>query len=251
MIEQFRTPFFFAALASLVLVLLVEAGAVAVLGSGTSEAIQVGAAELQKLGIEQAGNLQSPNVRESQPGRGIYYLAMIDGILLFTVFLMTSSLFVGERIQGRVQGIATFIFSLILLIATILMIVAAVAELTLMVALLFSPPFGTAAYMATYASFDRAGAAVVLSVLMMLKFAFVVLLILAQQRFLQNKGLMILVITSFVTTLLVSILHSLAPLFLVSITDAVAAIIVAVLAIVWALVLFAGSIKSVLKAVGL
>lgn len=253
MIEQFRKPFFFAALGTLLIVLLLEVGAVAMLGQGTPDPPQLRGVEtlLQNLEIEQAANLQPPNVEESQPGRGISSLAMIDGILLFTVFLMASSLFVGERIQGRVQGVATFLFSLLLVVATVVVIIAAVTEVTIMVALLLSPPFGTAAYMATYASFDRGGAAVVLSVLMMLKFAFVVLLILAQQRFLQNKGLVILIITSFVTTLLVSFLHGLVPLFLVSITDAVAAIIVAVLAIIWALVLFAGSIKSVLKAVGL
>jgi hypothetical protein len=61
----------------------------------------------------------------------------------------------------------------------------------------------------------------------------------------------VLLITSFVATILVSFLHGLVPLFLVSITDAIAALIVAVVAAGWALVLLFGSVKSVAKAVGL
>lgn len=256
MIGQLRKPFFLAALAAIVLVVLLEAGAVAVLGGSESEAVNVGTAVqmLQEMGVDQTEILEDGAVvssQESQPGRGIYYLLLIDGTLLFTVSLIAVSLLVRERIQGRIQGIATFMFSLILGIVTVLMIFAAVTELTLMVSLLMSPPFGTAAYMATYASFDRGGAAVALSALITLKFVFSVLLILAQQRFLQNKGLVALIITSFAATIIVSFLHSLMPLFLVSITDAVAAIIVAVLAVVWALLLLFGSVKSVAKAVGI
>lgn len=256
LMEELRKPFFFAALGAMVLVLLVEAGAVAMLDGGGSEAVSVEAAVplLDRIGIEQTRSLEEVGTvtsRGSQPGRGIYYLMLIDGIVLFTVFLMASSLFVRERIQGRVQGIATFAFSLLLVVLAITMIFTALAELTIMVSLLMSPPFGTAAYMAIYASFDRAGAAVALSALMTLKFAFVVLLILAQQRFLQNKGLITAILTSFAATVVVSFLHGIVPLFLVSITDAIAAIIVAILAVIWALVLLFGSIKSVGKAVGI
>jgi len=256
MIEQLRTPFFFAALAALLLVLLLETGSGAVLGGGESDVVNVGAAAqmLEDLGVEQTERLTEAGAvssQESQPGWGIFYLVLIDGILLFTVVLITLGLFVPERIQGRVQGIATFVFSLLLGGTSVGMAFAAVAELTLMVSLLLSAPFGTIAYMATYAPFDRGGAAVALSVLVALKFAFSVLLILAQQRFLQNKGLVVLLITSFVATILVSFLHGLVPLFLVSITDAIAAIIIAVLAAAWALVLLFGSVKSVARAVGL
>lgn len=253
MIGTLRKPFFFAALGAMVLVLLLEAGAVAILGQGAAETTQIGAAEqlLQNLGIEQAANLEPPDVQESQPGRGIYYLMLVDGIVLFTVSLIALSLVVRERIHGRVQGVVTFVFSLLLVVSTIIMGFMAVAELILMVSLFMAPPFGTAAYMAKYAAFDRSGAAVVLSVLIALKFAFVVLLILAQQRFIQNKGLVAAILTSFVATVIVSFLHGIVPRFLVSITDAIAAIIIALVAAVWALVLLFGSFKSVLKAVGI
>ena len=254
--EKLRTPFFFAALGTMVVVLLVEAGGPGLLGNGGGGAVDLaGAAELlEQIGVDQAESLTdaaSVSSQGSREGRGITYLMLIDGILLFSVSLITVSLIVRERIQGRLQGIATFVFSLVLGLVAVLAILAAVTELILMVSLLLSPPFGTIAYMAAYASFDRSGAAVVLTLLMTLKFAFAVLLIVAQQRFLQNKGLMALLITSFLATVIVSFLHGLVPLFLVSITDVIAALIVAVVAVLWAIALLVGSAKSVLKAIGL
>jgi hypothetical protein len=257
MMQQLRIPVFLAAFSAVLLVIFLELGATVILGGGESgPPVDIAAAKdlLEAIGIDQTEGLQEVDPVSSQgnrPGRGISYLAFVDGILVFTLSLIAVSLLVRERVQGRVQGIATFIFSLILVTTAVVMITTAVTELTVMVSLLLSPPFGTSIYMARYASFDRAGAAVVLSILMALKFAFVVLLILAQQRFLQNKGLIFLIITSFIATLIVSFLHGLVPTFLVSITDLIAAIIVAGLAALWGIVLLLGSIKSVSKAVGI
>jgi hypothetical protein len=71
----------------------------------------------------------------------------------------------------------------------------------------------------------------------------------AQPRFIQNKGLVALVLTSLVANLIVAFLHALLPLFLVSILDAIAAIIVAIIAIIWAIVLLVGAIMGILTAV--
>jgi MFS superfamily sulfate permease-like transporter len=51
---------------------------------------------------------------------------------------------------------------------------------------------------------------------MTLKIPFGVCLVLAQQRFRQNKGLVLMVLTFFVATAIVSFLHGLVPGFLVS-----------------------------------
>lgn len=47
------------------------------------------------------------------PGYGIPYVALLDGLLLFTVGLMGIALVVPERVHGRVQGIATLVVSLL------------------------------------------------------------------------------------------------------------------------------------------
>jgi hypothetical protein len=99
-------------------------------------------------------------------------------------------------------------------------------------------------YLAVYGFFNRGGAGITLGLLMTLKIAFGVCLVLAQQRFLQNRGLVLMVLTSFAATAIISFLHGLVPGFLVSITDAIGAIIVAIPAVIWAIFLLFGSLGS-------
>lgn len=208
------------ALALTIVIVLVELGSALVLGAGSSP-----------------------------PGRGIPYLALIDGILAYTILLATLPIVVPDHLQGKLQGLVTLILSILLLLGALALTLLALAALLLMVALFLAVPFGTIAYLAAFGEFDTGGAAAFITILMLLKIVFVVFLILAQQRFLQNKGLVILVVTSLVATIVVSFLQGLVPTQLVSITDALAAVIVGVIAIIWALVLLIGSIPAVLRAI--
>ncbi len=208
------------ALALTVLVVLVELGSPLIIGAG-----------------------------DGPPGRGIPYLALLDIILAYTILLVALPIVVPDRIQGKVQGIVTLVGSIVLLIVAFLLTLLALAALLLMVSLFLAVPFGTIAYLAAFGDFGTGRAAVLLSLLMVLKLAFCVFLVIAQQRFLQNKGLVLLVITSLVATIIVSFLHGLVPGELVSITDALAAIVVGIIAIVWAIVLLIGSIPAVLRAI--
>ena len=121
--------------------------------------------------------------------------------------------------------------------------------LVLMVSLLLATPFGTIAYLALFGFFPRGDAAILLSLLMFLKLVFAGALVLAHQRFLQNKGLVLLVLTSLVATMIVAFLHSVVPVILVSITDDIGAIVVAMIAIIWGVVLLIGSIPAVIKSI--
>jgi hypothetical protein len=75
-----------------------------------------------------------------------------------------------------------------------------------------------------------------------------VLLLLAQQRFLQNRGLVLLILSSLVCNIVLSFLHGLVPGFLVSITDALGGIIVAVCGLIWWVMALIGAIPAVLRA---
>jgi hypothetical protein len=86
---------------------------------------------------------------------------------------------------------------------------------------------------------------VLLGLIMVLKLAFCVFLVLAQQSFLMMKGLMALVVTSLVCTVLIAFLHRLVPVILVSIFDDIGALIVAIIAIVWGIILLVMSIPSI------
>jgi hypothetical protein len=83
---------------------------------------------------------------------------------------------------------------------------------------------------------------------MALKIGFVVLLVMAHQRFLENKGLVLIILTSFLATIILSFLHGIVPRFLVSITDDIGAIIIAILAAIWSLFYLIGAIPAVIKA---
>ena len=74
-----------------------------------------------------------------------------------------------------------------------------------------------------------------------------VLLILAHQRFLQQKSLVLLILSSLLANLIVGFLHGIVPGILVSITDAIAALVVASLAAAWASVMLIGSLIGVSK----
>jgi hypothetical protein len=90
---------------------------------------------------------------------------------------------------------------------------------------------------------------VTLSLLIVLKVAFAACLILAHQRFIQNKGLVLIVLTSLAANIMISFSHAIVPVPLVSITDGIATIIVFVLVVLWAVFFLVGSIVAVAKAV--
>lgn len=240
---ELRKPFFVVAIVAIALVVLVELGAPLLLGGGDASAALRGQAG--KLGVDVPG---ASGVTQP-PGRGIPYLALVDVILLYTAVLMGIGLVLPDRLHGRVQGAITLIGSIILIIVAFIMLIIAFIEVLIMLALVAAAPFGTLAYLAVWGFFPRGDAAVLLSLLMFLKLAFCAFLVLAHQRFLQNKGLVLLVLTSLLCTLIVAFLHGLVPIILVSIVDDIAAIIFAILAIIWGIVLLIGSIPAVVKAI--
>ncbi len=220
MLGELRKPLFLIAMALILIALLIEIGSGLVAGFGA-----------------RAGGLGVPS------------LSLLDGLLTFTIALIACSLLIPERAQGRIQGVATLIVSLIVIFAGIAKIFAAIGKLFLMIGLLLSPIFGTIAYFIIFAGFPRGEAAFSLSLLMTLKLFFAGFLVFAHQRFLQNKGLVLLALSSFIATIIIGYLHGFVPGFLVSVTDAIAAIIVALIAVIWAIVFLVGSIISVVKAV--
>ncbi|MFI5915160.1 hypothetical protein [Dactylosporangium sp. NPDC051541] len=240
--ERLRTPFFLIALVAMALVVAVELGEHLIVGgfdAGSALTEQAAGAGLQ---VPAGGPVERP------AGLGVPYLALVDVTALFTVALMAAGLLVPAKIQGRLQGIVTLVFAVLLLLAAAGLLVLAIAKVILMVTLLLAFPFGTIAYLIGFGFFPRGTAIVILSLLMFLKFVFAGALAAAQQRFLQNKGLVALVLTSLLCTVVVSFLHGVVPGVLVSITDAVAAIVCAAAAIVWAIVLLIGAVVAIVTA---
>ena len=221
MYEELRTPFFVLALVLIAIAVLIEIGAeiVAQLGFG------------------------------GPIGLGIRYSVLLDGMLLYMMALMGLALVLPARLMGTLQGIVTLVVSLLVALGSILMNFLALFALLEMVALLLAVPFGTIAYFALFGHFSRGAAAVELSAIMTLKLCFAGSLVLAQQRFLANKLMVFSIVLALVGTVIVSFLHGLVPIFLVSITDAIAAIVLAILGLILAIVLLLRSIPAIVKAV--
>lgn len=241
---ELRRPLFFLAMAFIALAVVVEATAtVAVGGAGVSEAAFEAALgeELADVDVEPVGELSEP------PGRAIPGLALLDAVALYTVALVGAALIVPGRIQGRVQGAVTIVASIVVIVVALWLLLLSFVELVVMITLLGSL-FGVPVYLAAWGFFPRGDAAALLALAMALKVGFAALLVFAHPRFLQNRGLVALVVTSLVLTVVVSFLHGLPPGVLVSVTDRVGAIVAAVVAIVWGIVLLVGSIPAVVKA---
>jgi hypothetical protein len=146
---ELRKPFFIAAVALILIAVATEIGATWFLGGITAKAnaltnvvndsafadykSEINTADLDKL------NKGTP------PGRAIPAMALLDGLVLFTVLLMGAPLFIPERIFAKVQGVATLVVSLLALIGSIMGIFLAFALLILMIALFTAFPFGTIA----------------------------------------------------------------------------------------------------------
>jgi hypothetical protein len=182
------------------------------------------------------------------PGLGIPYLALVDGLLAYTLIMMVLTFVLNANVQAKLQAILTLILSFFLVLGSIVLIFVALAKLLLMVALFFAIPFGTIAYLAIWGDFPRGAAAAILSLLMLLKIIASICLPIAHQRFLVAKGLILMILTSFLCMIIVSFLHGIVPTPLVSITDALAAIIVGIIALIWGIIILVGSIIATVQA---
>jgi hypothetical protein len=252
MLDTLRKPFLIVAIALMALAVLVEIGAGFLLAPRPPAAADLGSLN-EKAGVSEDEAISQDEIlklrreNEAPPGMAIRYMALLDGLVLLTVGLMGLGLVGPERVLGRFQGLITLIVSFLVLMGGLFMLLTAFIRLMVMVSLFLAVPFGTLAYLAIYGFFDRGGASVTLSLLMLLKLGFAVCLVLAHQRFLQIKRIVVLILTSLLANVVISFLHGLVPGFLVSITDALAALVVDILALIWALLMLIFSLVSIIK----
>jgi hypothetical protein len=221
-LDRLRIPFFLLATLALLLAVLMEIASVKLLPGATQAGFDAGT-----------------------PGWGIRYLAILDCLLLYTVLTMVAGLFIPRSIVGRIQGIVALVLSFIGCLGTIALAILAFLMLMLMVSLLVAVPFGTLAYMAAWGHFPVGTAETTLALIMTLKLAFCVLLLMAEQSFLKDKGLVILAGVSLLATWAIAFLIDFPPFFLVSIADMIGALVISIVGIVWLIILFVGSVLSI------
>ena len=206
-------------------------------------------AQLDERGISvgEARDQLAGTATDAPPGLGIPYLALVTGLLLLILVLTALPILIGDRITGTVQGIISIIGGLLGLIGGITMAIVAFSALLLMVSMFLAIPFGTIAYLAIFGSFDTGGAAAITTMVIILLIGGLILLIFAQERFLKSKGLLLLFGTAILLTFVLSLLHSIVPRILVSITDALGALIIAIVGAIWSLVILIGGIVGAIR----
>lgn len=227
--NQLRLPFFIAAIIAFVIALLIEVSAKDVLGW---------------FGVFGTGA-----ENKETPGFAITYLALIDALIAYSLAWMVAGLVIPRSVTGRAQGIVSLIISFFAFLGTLALIFATFALLMLMISLLLAIPFGTIAYLAVWGRFAVGAAASTLALVMLLKLVFCVCLVLAQQRFLENKGLVTLICVSLGFTWVIAFVHALLPRVVVSIGDAAVALVITIVATIWLLIMVIGSIVATVKAV--
>lgn len=245
MLGEVRRPLFLIAAFALLLVVLVELGSGLVVGGGSAGPVGPMAAGVPGVAPDMIDGVDA----ESPPGNGIGYLVLVDGFLLFSVAMLGLSFLLSQRLYGRIQGIVTLVVSVLWLLWSLVMALAAFVLLMVMIGLFVAVPFGTIAYLAIWGFFPRGDAATVLGLLLFLKLVFLGFLVFSQQKFLRITALMIHIALSFVLQLVLGLVQGLLPFVVVSIGDQLMALVVAVVAIVGSLVSLVSSLPAVVNAV--
>ncbi|SHJ08977.1 hypothetical protein SAMN02745244_01706 [Tessaracoccus bendigoensis DSM 12906] len=199
------------------------------------------------LDADDVGDALADASPDSPPGLGIPALALINAVLVLVLALTAARLLIGDRAVGAVQGIVSVVVGLVGLLCAVGVALASFTALLAMVSLLVSAPFGTLAYLAVFGSFPVGSAAVLVGLILVLQLSGLVCLALAQQRFLTSKGLVLLFASAAALTIVTGLLHSFVPGFMASITDALAALISAVVAAVWFVLQLVLGIVAVLR----
>lgn len=258
--DQLRRPFLLITLVTIVLALLICLGSnllkrdtpldqridTALTSARNTPQI---AQELERRGIDlnDARDQLAESTADEPPGLAIPALALVNGLLLLVLILTALPMLVGDRTTGNLQGIVSIVGGLVGLIVGVVVAIVAFTALMLMVSLFLAVPFGTLAYLAVFGSFDTGTASAITAVVMVLQVIGLICLILAQERFLKNIGLMLLFGTAILLTFVTGLLHSVVPGILVSITDALGGLIIGVVAAIWSLVILIGGIVAAVR----
>jgi hypothetical protein len=226
-VERLRKPPFVAALVLLALVVAVELGAVAAVGAGPPDR-----AALTALAREQ-GLAAANAARAGARGLSVPALALLDAPLLLNAGLMAAALFAPASIQGRIQGAA-------LLVAAIVNGLACAA-----VGLLAVARFPIAAFL----PFHRGAATAALGLILVLKVASGACLLAAQPRFAQNRTLLLVWATSAGATVILGGALNAVPAIAAGTADAIGALVLAIVAGVWAIVMGARALPALQRAI--
>lgn len=184
-----------------------------------------------------------------RPGVGLMALCLFDVLVIYSYVSLALQVVGLGAISGRLQWIVALVTGILCFLAAVALVFSALALLNLMLVLLLSVPFGTAVYLAVFGSFATGAARAILAMIMILKLIGLGMIIFAAPGVLSNKRLMVLSAASLLFTFGLGCVFALVPGFLVSIVDAVAAIVVGGAAAIWFVLLVFSGIGSLARTI--
>lgn len=209
----------------------------------TAFAIEAGS----RLWVEAEVSGVSP-ANAPRPGLGIPSLAALDILVLLSLLVLTLVVLgIPARVVGRIQGIAAVIVSFLGCLGSLTLLFITIGALLLMIGLLVAAPFGTIVYVALFGHFGRSQAAITLGAVMLMKLIGTFCLFLGSAQIFKSKLTVLLLACSIGLTFVLTFLHGFPPRVLASITDAIGAIIVFIVAIIWAIIFLVSGIISIVR----
>src|SRR5437867_7324390 len=142
--DKLRIPFFVGAGLLLLMLVLLECGSgyiIKPLQADMSGQLQELAKKYEVDPKDQEQEFGRLAAETKPPGLAIPQMALLDGLMLFTVGLMGARFLFSDRVSGRLQGILSLIVSILVILAGIMKIFADLGQLLIMVSLFLSPPF--------------------------------------------------------------------------------------------------------------
>ena len=194
----------------------------------------------------QADPGEMAQVAARQPRQGplaVPSQALLDGLLLVAAVAVAAPRLVRGPALARAAPLTSFLLSLAILLGGIVVVVKDIARLRALLALYLSPPFGTLSYLLLYGSSPRRGALAVLAGLMILKLAAAASFFLAFPRASSDRGVVALALTSVAATAAAALAYATSSSARAPISDALAAAVIALVAIVWAGMILSGTVR--------
>jgi hypothetical protein len=186
---------------------------------------------------------------EGRPGLGLMALFFFDLLVIFSYVTLALQVIGVGAITGRVQFATSLVAAILGILFGIALIVGAFTLLTVMLSLLLSVPFGTIVYFAVFGDFDTDKSRVVLGLVMAFQIGGLIMVALAAPGILKNLQLMLLSGASVLFAFVLGFLHAFPPNFLVSIVDAIAAIVFGIVATIWFLLLLFSGLASLIRTI--
>lgn len=194
--------------------------------------------------------LPVPALGGAKPGVAIPMLALVDVFLALKLTTLALDVYL-PKVALPLAPVLHVVAGLLALIAGFLLALAMLVLLLLLVGLFLAVPFGTLAYMAAFGSFNRGGAAATLTGILIAKLVAYALVFAVLPNALRMPKKFLVPFALFAGVgLLVSLLHGLVPIFLVTITDALAALVLAVVGLAFGLVMLVLNLVPTVKSAG-